>query len=469
MENMISLIEKTSLKWFSVMANSSLQLTVFLGIIAGLSLLFRHKSATFLYWLWLIGSLKALIPPAINLDFLFPQRELQIPVILPVFQLPEVTVDVAPVATSSIELSFHSYLFLGWAIAVIIFMGKWLYQNIRLSRKITGSAKPFVLPVQLKHLLSDFSRVKIFILPQCSSPFVRGVISPKIFLPEQAKNWSSSELRAVLLHELAHIQRRDLIFIGVQNFIQIVFFFHPFVWFANVQIFRYREKACDDAAVQKMGGDAVAYSRYLLNFLHNTMVPQPIFPVSNHFLQKRKYLINRFEYLLTKKEMIMRKITTMQKQILIGCIALGLGLTLVQSQVPPKNLAPVDGFGSAVTAGDDQKKKGDNTLSPQQFKKQKELNDTQFVPYDEPPEPIGGFAAIQMNLLYPEAARKAGIEGTVIIYTQIDTNGQVVNTRIIKSIDDTSGCEEAAIEALKSVKWIPAKQGKTPVTVWVSV
>ncbi|MDW7682378.1 MAG: M56 family metallopeptidase, partial [bacterium] len=360
-------------------------------------MLFRHKSATFLYWLWLIGSLKALIPPAIKLDFLFPQREIQIPAILPVFQLPEVTVDVAPVATS-IELSFHSYLFLGWIIVVAIFMGNWLYQNIRLSRKIASSAKPFVLPVQLKHLLSDFSRAELFILPQCSSPFARGVIRPKIYLPDQAKNWSSGEVRAVLLHELAHIQRRDLFFIGVQNFIQIIFFFHPLVWFANVQIFRYREKACDDAAVQKMGGDAVAYSRYLLNFLYNNLMPQPIFPISNHFLQKRKFLINRFEYLLTKEEMIMRKITTMQKQILIGCIALGLGLTLVQSQVQPKNPMPADGFSSAVTAGDDQKKKGDETLSQQQFKKQEELNDIQFVPYDEPPEPIGGFAAIQKNL-----------------------------------------------------------------------
>ncbi|MFQ5754243.1 MAG: energy transducer TonB, partial [bacterium] len=38
-----------------------------------------------------------------------------------------------------------------------------------------------------------------------------------------------------------------------------------------------------------------------------------------------------------------------------------------------------------------------------------------FVPYDEPPYPIGGYAAIQKNLKYPEIARKAGIEGLVII------------------------------------------------------
>ncbi|MDW7682144.1 MAG: energy transducer TonB [bacterium] len=91
-----------------------------------------------------------------------------------------------------------------------------------------------------------------------------------------------------------------------------------------------------------------------------------------------------------------------------------------------------------------------------------------FVPYDEPPEPIGGFAAIQRNLKYPEIARKAGIEGTVIIYAQISDKGDVIRTRVIKALGQ-SGCNEAAIEAIQSVKWRPAKQRDKPVTVWVSV
>jgi protein TonB len=91
-----------------------------------------------------------------------------------------------------------------------------------------------------------------------------------------------------------------------------------------------------------------------------------------------------------------------------------------------------------------------------------------FVPYDEPPEPIGGFGAIQSKLVYPEIARKAGIEGTVTVQAQISETGEVINTRILVPLGN-SGCNEAAVAAIRAVKWKPAKQRDKPVTVWVSI
>ena len=91
-----------------------------------------------------------------------------------------------------------------------------------------------------------------------------------------------------------------------------------------------------------------------------------------------------------------------------------------------------------------------------------------FVAYDEPPTPIGGFAAIQKNLAYPEIARKAGVEGRVFVKVLIDRKGNVVDTQVIKSLGN-NGCDEAAIAAIKKVKWKPAKQRDKPVKVWVSI
>lgn len=93
---------------------------------------------------------------------------------------------------------------------------------------------------------------------------------------------------------------------------------------------------------------------------------------------------------------------------------------------------------------------------------------TIFVAYDEPPAPIGGFGAIQRNLKYPEIARKAGIEGRVIIHVLVDEKGNVVDTKVLKSLGAT-GCDEAAIAAIKSVKWKPAMQRDKPVKVWVAI
>ena len=91
-----------------------------------------------------------------------------------------------------------------------------------------------------------------------------------------------------------------------------------------------------------------------------------------------------------------------------------------------------------------------------------------FVPYDEPPVPIGGFPAIQKKLVYPEIARKAGVEGRVTIYAQVDESGNVVRTKVVQSLGP-NGCDEAAIKAIMSVKWKPAKQRDRAVKVWIAV
>jgi TonB family protein len=94
-------------------------------------------------------------------------------------------------------------------------------------------------------------------------------------------------------------------------------------------------------------------------------------------------------------------------------------------------------------------------------------NDKYFVSVDEMPEPIGGIAAIQKNIKYPEIARRAGIEGKVYIQAYIDEKGNVTKTTILKGIG--AGCDEAAMNAIKKVKFIPGRQGGKPVKVQVSV
>lgn len=57
-----------------------------------------------------------------------------------------------------------------------------------------------------------------------------------------------------------------------------------------------------------------------------------------------------------------------------------------------------------------------------------------FIPYDVPPEPIGGLAAIQKKIVYPELARKAGIEGTVTLQVFVNERGLVEDVVVLKGI-----------------------------------
>jgi TonB family protein len=94
-------------------------------------------------------------------------------------------------------------------------------------------------------------------------------------------------------------------------------------------------------------------------------------------------------------------------------------------------------------------------------------NDKYLVSVDEMPEPIGGVAAIQKNIKYPEIAKRAGIEGKVYILAYIDENGNVTKTTVLKGIG--GGCDEAAMNAIKKVKFIPGRQSGKPVKVQVSI
>ncbi|MCF7797632.1 MAG: energy transducer TonB [Candidatus Marinimicrobia bacterium] len=95
-------------------------------------------------------------------------------------------------------------------------------------------------------------------------------------------------------------------------------------------------------------------------------------------------------------------------------------------------------------------------------------NAVRFIAYDEAPEPAGGYAQIQKNVVYPEIAREAGIEGTVIVQAQIGKDGTVRATKILKGIPKT-GLDEAAVDAIMRTTWKPAYQRDKPVTVWISI
>jgi len=94
--------------------------------------------------------------------------------------------------------------------------------------------------------------------------------------------------------------------------------------------------------------------------------------------------------------------------------------------------------------------------------------DVIFQDYDEPPVPIGGYNALQRNVVYPEMAKLAEIQGIVVVQAFINKKGHVVETIILHGHPNT-GLDEAAIEAIRKTRFKPAKQRDIPVNVWVSI
>lgn len=90
-----------------------------------------------------------------------------------------------------------------------------------------------------------------------------------------------------------------------------------------------------------------------------------------------------------------------------------------------------------------------------------------FVAVEELPEPIGGIAAIQAAVVYPEIAKRAGVEGTVYVEAFVDETGTVTRTSVVKGIG--AGCDEAGENAVMKTKFKPGKQRGKAVKVKMSI
>lgn len=90
-----------------------------------------------------------------------------------------------------------------------------------------------------------------------------------------------------------------------------------------------------------------------------------------------------------------------------------------------------------------------------------------FVVVEQPPVLIGGIAGVQKRIVYPEMARKAGIEGRVILQFVVNSEGNIVNPRVVRGIG--GGCDEAALKALEGAKFRPGMQRGRPVNVSYSL
>ncbi|HEX4954679.1 MAG TPA: M56 family metallopeptidase [Thermoanaerobaculia bacterium] len=180
-----------------------------------------------------------------------------------------------------------------WVAGALAFLGFAALRSFRARRGLrrireSASARDHAALDGAAARLGIRARPGLFRLPGAGSPFVLGAFRPAIYLPASV---GEAELPHVLLHELAHVARRDSLRQGAARLLHALFWFHPLLPWARRRLAAAAEAACDRRVACALGQEASGYRACLLDFYRRAQVA----PVGLPFLAPPTALRLRLE------------------------------------------------------------------------------------------------------------------------------------------------------------------------------
>ena len=274
----------------------SWQIAVLTIVVAIATFGLRNRSAHVRYLLWLVVLAKALVPPLYSIPVaVLPQQKPAAYIPAPPiaermgaeYRVPEATVTessrpaaVPSEATSSpavlmkpARYNTRAWLALGWLAGVVVLSFYYLLNALR--TQIWLQRRRMALPSESASNIERFfaahgvrRKPRIWLLERISQPFVWGLVRGSIYLPARLLDGKHAKFQPSLLgHELSHVIRLDAMVNSLQVIAQTVFWFHPFVWWANAKIRAEREKCCDEMTIARLNTPPEEYGEAILEIL----------------------------------------------------------------------------------------------------------------------------------------------------------------------------------------------------------
>lgn len=188
-----------------------------------------------------------------------------------------------PARGSEPALSVRAFLALVWIAGILLLAARRAWLTIKLARHRRSwrrVSEPRILQVfeACRREVGLVWPVELLLAPELAGPATGGIWRPFILLPAKlVSSFSKEELRLVLLHELLHVRRLDVLSDCLAALLVIVHWFNPITWLALACLRREREPACDAAVLDRVDSDeARRYGHLLLKSAELLRMPAPM-------------------------------------------------------------------------------------------------------------------------------------------------------------------------------------------------
>lgn len=176
---------------------------------------------------------------------------------------------------------FAMFIWLLGSLAILIF----LIKKFSEMRKANKSGEKKVVPGWFDLILIQCARKlnlqvipNVVITKKVNSPAIFGMIRPVLLLPTDFfRVTSKKDTENILLHELAHIKRRDLLVKEFETFLTIIYWFNPLFWGVKKQLQHLRELCCDSTVAGVLQRKVKGYRNTLLETARR-LLAQPLEP-----------------------------------------------------------------------------------------------------------------------------------------------------------------------------------------------
>ena len=177
-------------------------------------------------------------------------------------------------------------------------------------------------------------------------PITWGLRRPVVLLPDAVDDWPDGRLRAVLLHELAHIRRRDWAAHRLADLTCALYWFHPLVWLTARRLRDESELACDDL-VLSCGIPAPDYARHLLDIARALSPAKPSAPTSAIGMARTVRVEGRITQMLNPTQ---NRRALPRRTVFAALLAAALGVGTLAALRPAAKAAPPASSSSALRA-----------------------------------------------------------------------------------------------------------------------